>query len=90
MKQEQILHKILNIVNQSNLESDHTKYHLISLINQIKISEDLTKNSNMNDYDLTDLQKFGDRLYQLESKVEQVSYNYKSFNNYFSHEDIES
>jgi hypothetical protein len=55
MKQEQIMHKILNICNQSSLEQNHTKYQLMSLINQIKLSEDLTKNSNMNEYDLTDL-----------------------------------
>jgi hypothetical protein len=55
MKQEQIMHKILNIVNQSSMEQAHTKYQIMSLLNQIKLSEDLTKNSNMNEYDLTDL-----------------------------------
>lgn len=43
----------------------------------------------MSEYDLTDLQKFSDRLYQLEIKVEEVSYNYKSFNAYFNVDDIE-
>jgi len=43
----------------------------------------------MSEYDLTDLQKFGDRLYQLENKVEEVSYSYKSFNAYFNVDEIE-
>ena len=43
----------------------------------------------MSEYDLTDLQKFSDRLYQLEKKVEEVSYNYKSFNAYFNVDEIE-
>ena len=83
------MHKILNIVNQSSMEQAHTKYQIMSLLNQIKLSEDLTKNSNMNEYDLTDLQKFSDRLFQLENKIDQVSFSYKSFVAYFNNDDIE-
>ena len=47
MKQEKIMHKILNIVNQSSLEQNYIKYQLMGLLNQIELSDDLAKNANM-------------------------------------------